>query len=333
MYTHNAQWWAAMPSLPINGRRRIMPKVPRWRLPKTPFRPIDAVAFRRRSSVPGTLRRARYTSLPMILRIVIRHLFFAAAAGLALWAYAMFGFRGLVIEAPYCVLCLAFGWALGLQGPSGLRCSAVIVALIAVDIGWASFRNTQPYQSISSFQLSVIPQRCTIKLSGVIPPDLPRQMRQKLEKYPRTRALILDSEGGSTYGIIETAELLRNRQVTTGVSAGHCNSACAFLWVTMKQRILMDGQRSLPPGFHAPYTYSPWGIVPHPAQRDAQVSYLRKIVKAREVFIDRAETFARGVDRIRRQDLQRLGIATVLMRGDDAEWHNFCDANPPRVLQ
>jgi hypothetical protein len=151
-------------------------------------------------------------------------------------------------------------------------------------------------------------------------------MRQKLEKYPRTRALILDSVGGSTYGIIETAELLRNKQVTTGISAGRCNSACAFLWVTMKQRIMMYGQSAIPPGFHAPYTYSLWGIVPHPAQRDAQISYLRNIVKVRQVFIDRAETFTTGVDRIQRRDLQRLGIATVLTRGDDAEFHNFCDS-------
>lgn len=261
----------------------------------------------------------------MIARIVIRHLCFAIAIGLAIWAYALFGFRGLVIESPYCVLITGFGMAIGLQAPSIVRAMAVLATLTVVTLGWVSFKESTVYASATGFSITADPYRCVLKISGTIPPDLPQQMEQKLKRFPQTRAVVLSSSGGSSYGVIKTADLLRNHPVTTAISAGQCDSACAFLWVTQKQRVLLHDPLIITPGFHAPYTLSPWGLIPYMAQRDAQIRYLKDTVKAPDSFIARAETFMDGVDRMRPAELRKLGIPTLMMNRADLLQHDFCD--------
>lgn len=261
----------------------------------------------------------------MIARIVLRHLCFAIALGLAIWAYQSFGFRGLVIEAPYCFLMLGFGIAIGLQAPSIVRAATALATLAAVTLGWFAFKQTSSYTSLTSFSITADPYRCVLRINGVIPPDLPQQLEQKLQRFPQTRAIVLNSSGGSSYGIIETADLLRNHPITTAISAGQCDSACAFLWVTQKQRVLLHDPLIITPGFHAPYTLSPWGPIPYIEQRNAQISYLRNTVKANDSFINRAEALIHGVDRIRPAELRQLGISTLLMRRSDINQHNFCE--------
>lgn len=267
----------------------------------------------------------------MIARIVIRHLCFAVAIALAIWAYQSFGFRGLVIEAPYCALVIGFGIAIGLQAPSIVRAFTVLVTLTLVTLGWSTFKQTPTYASATSFTITADPYRCVLRLNGMIPPDLPTQLESKLKRFPQSRAIVLNSSGGSSYGIIETADLLRNHPITTVISSGQCDSACAFLWVTQKQRVLLIDPLIITPGFHAPYTLSPWGPIPYLEQRNAQISYLRNTVKAQDSFIDRAEAFMTGVDRIRPADLRKLGIPTLLMRRSEMNRHNFCD--PDLALQ
>lgn len=261
----------------------------------------------------------------MIARIIIRHLCFAIAIGLAIWAYESFGFRGLVIEAPYCVLMIGFGIAIGLETPSIVRAFAVLATLIVVSMSWAAFKKTPSYISATSFSITADPYRCVLRLNGTIPPDLPTQLEKKLKRFPQTRAIVLNSSGGSSYGVIESADILRKHPVTTVISAGQCDSACAFLWVTQKQRVLLNDPLIITPGFHAPYTLSPWGVIPHLEQRDAQISYLKNTVKAKDSFIDRAEALMSGVDRIQPSELRKLGIATRLMQRSDVHRHNFCD--------
>lgn len=261
----------------------------------------------------------------MIARIIIRHLCFAIALGLAIWAYESFGFRGLVIEAPYCALMIGFGIAIGLQAPSIVRAFTVLATLTIVTLSWISFKQTTAYASATGFSITADPYRCVLRLSGTIPPDLPQQLTQKLNRFPQTRAIVLSSSGGSSYGVIETADLLRNHPITTAISAGQCDSACAFLWVTQKQRVLLHDPLIITPGFHAPYTLSPWGFVPYLEQRNAQISYLKNTVKAPDTFIARAEAFMSGVDRIRPNELRKLGIPTQMMRRVDLYQHNFCD--------
>lgn len=261
----------------------------------------------------------------MITRIVIRHLCYAIALGLAIWAYESFGFRGLVIEAPYCILMIGFGLAIGLQVPSIVRALMILTTLSIVTLGWVTFKQTPLYTSTSNFSITADPYRCVIKLSGTIPPDLPQQLEQKLKRFPQTRAIVLNSSGGSSFGVIKSADLLRNHPITTAISAGQCDSACAFLWVTAKQRVLLQDPLIISPGFHAPYTLSPWGSIPYPEQRDEQISYLRDTVKIPDTFIKRAEVLMSGVDRIRPAELRRLGISTVLMNRVDLHRRNFCD--------
>ncbi|MES2490751.1 MAG: hypothetical protein V4607_13260 [Pseudomonadota bacterium] len=264
----------------------------------------------------------------MISRIVIRHLCFAIAIGLAIWAYQSFGFRGLVIEAPYCVLMIGFGIAIGLQAPSAVRSLTALSVLGTVCVGWFTFKQTQTYENLTSFSITADPYRCVLRLNGTIPPDLPQLLEQKLKRFPQTRAVILSSSGGSSYGVIQTADLLRNHPINTAISSGQCDSACAFLWVTQKQRILLQDPLIITPGFHAPYTLSPWGPIPYWEQRNAQVSYLRNTVKAKDSFIDRAEAFMHGVDRMRPSELRKLGISTQLMSRKDIHERNFCDPPP-----
>ncbi len=261
----------------------------------------------------------------MIVRIVLRHLCFAIALGLAIWAYESFGFRGLVIEAPYCLLMIGFGISIGLQAPSIVRALTVLTTLTLVTLGWATFKQTPAYASATGFSITADPYRCVMRLSGTIPPDLPQQLEQKLKRFPQTRAIVLNSSGGSSYGVIETADLLRKHPITTAISAGQCDSACAFLWVTQKQRVLLHDPLVITPGFHAPYTLSPWGVIPYLEQRDAQISYLKNTVKAPDSFINRAEAFMDGVDRMRPSELSKLGISTLMMRRVDLYQHNFCD--------
>lgn len=261
----------------------------------------------------------------MITRIIIRHLCYAVALGLAIWAYESFGFRGLVIEAPYCVLMVGFGIAIGLQAPSHVRALAVLATLTIVTLGWTTFKQTPLYASTSSFSITADPYRCVIRLSGTIPPDLPRQLEQKLKRFPQTRAIVLNSSGGSSYGVIRSADLLRKHPIDTAISAGQCDSACAFLWLTAKQRVLLHDPLIITPGFHAPYTLSPWGTIPYLEQREEQISYLRDTVKIPETFIKRAEILASGVDRIRPAELRKLGISTVLMNRLDLYRRSFCD--------
>lgn len=261
----------------------------------------------------------------MIVRIIIRHLCFAIAIGLAIWAYDSFGFRGLVIEAPYCIMMLGFGMAIGLQAPSIVRAMTVLATLTVVTLSWIAFKQTPQYASATGFSISADPYRCVMKISGTIPPDLPDQLEQKLQRFPQTRAIVLNSSGGSSYGLIQTAELLRKHQITTAVSSGQCDSACAFLWVTHKQRVLLHDPFIITPGFHAPYTLSPWGLIPYTEQRDAQISYLKNIVKTPDSFIARAEAYTNGVDRIRPADLRKLGISTSMMQRSDLLQHDFCN--------
>lgn len=261
----------------------------------------------------------------MITRIIIRHLCYAVALGLAIWAYASFGFRGLVIESPYCVLMIGFGIAIGLRAPSIVRAFTVLATLTIVTLGWMTFKESPLYASTSSFRITADPYRCVIRLSGTIPPDLPQQLEQKLNRFPQTRAIVLNSSGGSSYGVIRSADLLRNHPITTAISSGQCDSACAFLWLTAKQRVLMHDPLIITPGFHAPYTLSPWGSIPYLEQRDQQISYLRDTVKIPDTFIKRAEALMSGVDRIRPAELRKLGISTVLMNRADLHQHNFCD--------
>lgn len=261
----------------------------------------------------------------MIVRIVIRHLCFAIAIGLAIWAYESFGFRGLVTEAPYCALMIGFGIAIGLQAPSVVRAFTVLATLTIVTLSWATFKQTSTYVSATSFSITADPYRCVLRLNGTIPPDLPVQLEKKLKRFPQTRAIVLNSSGGSSYGIIETADLLRNHPITTVISSGQCDSACAFLWVTQKQRVLLNDPLIITPGFHAPYTLSPWGPIPYLEQRNAQIDYLKNTVKTKDGFINRAEAFMTGVDRIRPSELKKLGIPTLLMRRSDVNQHNFCE--------
>lgn len=261
----------------------------------------------------------------MITRIIIRHLCYAVALGLAIWAYESFGFRGLVIEAPYCVLMIGFGIAIGMQAPSIVRALTVLATLTIVTLGWVTFKQTPLYASTSSFSITADPYRCMIKLSGTIPPDLPQQLEQKLKRFPQTRAIVLNSSGGSSYGVIRTADLLRNHPVTTAISSGQCDSACAFLWVSAKQRVLLHDPLIITPGFHAPYTLSPWGSIPYLEQREEQISYLKNTVKVPETFIARAEVLMSGVDRIRPTELRKLGVSTLLMKRVDLYQRNFCD--------
>jgi hypothetical protein len=261
----------------------------------------------------------------MITRIIIRHLCFAIALGLAIWAYASFGFRGLVIEAPYCVLMIGFGIAIGLQAPSIVRALTVLATLTTVTLGWAAFKQTPLYASSTNFSITADPYRCVLNLSGTIPPDLPQQLEQKLKRFPQTRAIVLNSSGGSSYGVIKTADLLRNHPITTAISAGQCDSACAFLWVTQKQRVLLHDPLIITPGFHAPYALSPWGSIPYLEQRNEQISYLKNTVKVPDTFINRAEAFMDGVDRMRPGELRKLGISTLTMKRVDAYRHSFCD--------
>ena len=260
----------------------------------------------------------------MIARLVIRHLCFAVALGLGVWAYQSFGFRGLVIEAPYCVLMLGFGIAIGLHAPSAVRAMTALVTIALVAGGWFAFKQTGGYDSLTGFSITADPYRCTLRLNGTIPPDLPRQLEQKLQRFPQTRAIILNSSGGSSLGVIDAAELLRKHAITTAISAGQCDSACAFLWVAQKQRVLLHDPFVITPGFHAPYTLSPWGLIPLPGQRRAQIDYLRDTVKVPGRFIQRAEAFLSGVDRMRPGELKRLGVAIRLMPRSELDRSNFC---------
>ncbi|TXI89914.1 MAG: hypothetical protein E6Q40_01620 [Cupriavidus sp.] len=261
----------------------------------------------------------------MIARIIIRHLCFAAALLLAIMAYESFGFRGLVIEAPYCVLMIGFGIAIGLQAPSIVRALAILSTLTVVALGWLGFKQTTAYANATGFSITADPYRCVMQISGTIPPDLPEQLETKLKRFPQTRAIVLNSSGGSSYGVIKTADLLRKHPVTTAISSGQCDSACAFLWVTQKQRVLLNDPLVITPGFHAPYTLSPWGVMPYLEQRNAQIRYLKDTVKAPDTFIARAEAFMGGVDRMRPAELRKLGITTSLMKRSEMTGRSFCE--------
>lgn len=264
----------------------------------------------------------------MITRIVIRHLCFAIAIGLAIWSYQSFGFRGLVIEAPYCVLMIGFGIAIGLQAPSTVRVLTALASLAIVGFGWNAFKQTPAYANLNSFSITADPYRCVIRINGIIPPDLPQQLEKKLQRFPQTRAITLSSSGGSSIGVMKAAELLRNHPINTAIALGQCDSACAFLWVTQKERVLVKAPLIITPGFHAPYAFSPWGPIPDLAERNAQIVYLKNTINLSPSFIIRAETYLNGVDRISAKELNKLGIKTLLMKDWEIQRRNYCGELP-----
>ncbi|HZP12801.1 MAG TPA: hypothetical protein VFB36_10300, partial [Nevskiaceae bacterium] len=166
---------------------------------------------------------------------------------------------------------------------------------------------------------------CTVAISGDLTDQLYRRLRSALDEHPQTRAVLLDSAGGSALAITQVARLLRDRGVRTAVMHDQCDSACAFLWASAPRRIIAGPARTLAPGFHAPHIALPgFGTLRAVVQDHQQRAYLES-AGLPENFVGWAYAPVESLWRPDAQALGAIGVATEFVSTRFPEKLSFCD--------
>jgi hypothetical protein len=173
-------------------------------------------------------------------------------------------------------------------------------------------------------QISADDARCALSLRGDLGDELYPRTRLMLEAHPRTRAVLLNSAGGSALSITQVAELLHDRGVDTAVMYGQCDSACAFLWVSRPQRIIASATGTGAPGFHAPHVTLPWiGRIRALAQDQEQRDYLAA-AGLPPAFIGWAYVPLDSLWRPDARTLSSIGVGAKYVRTRFPEKLSFC---------
>jgi len=168
--------------------------------------------------------------------------------------------------------------------------------------------------------------RCTLAISGDLTDQLYQRMRSELTGHPRTRAVLLDSAGGSALAITQVARLMHDRGVHIAVMHDQCDSACAFLWASAPRRIIAGPQRTLAPGFHAPHIALPAiGTLRAVVQDRQQRAYLESVGLPAS-FIGWAYAPVESLWRPDAQALNAIGVAAEFVSTRFPEKLSFCDA-------
>ncbi len=212
----------------------------------------------------------------------------------------------------------------GLQRWSGALVS--LLASGAIAVGAISARSANDAEAKVPMGIQASDSLCWVSVNGDLTTDLYRLLREALTEHPRTRAILLNSAGGSALSLGRVAALLQERGVNTAVMHDQCDSACAFLWTAAPHRIIAATRASTGVGFHAPHVVVPWvGPVRAIVQDQAQ----REQLKARglpEPFIDWAYASVGDVWRPDARQLNLLGVETRLVKTAHPETLNFCEA-------
>lgn len=166
--------------------------------------------------------------------------------------------------------------------------------------------------------------RCTLAISGDLTDQLYQRVRSTLDAHADLRAVLLDSAGGSALAITRVADLLRSRGIDTSVMHDQCDSACAFLWVTARRRIIASPSPTLAPGFHAPHVAVPgFGTLRAVVQDRQQRAYLRS-AGLPDDFIGWAYATVETLWRPDARALDAIGVSASLVRTRSPETLSFC---------
>ena len=226
---------------------------------------------------------------------------------------------GLLVVTACASVILGYGMR-GWGGPAMGLASLVAIFLA----GFAARSATQAAQL--PLQIKADDARCTLAISGDLTDQLYQRMRSALTEHPRTRAVLLDSAGGSALAITRVADLLRSRGIDTAVMHDQCDSACAFLWATASRRIIAGPQRTLAPGFHAPHIALPGlGAMRAVVQDRQQRAYLESVGLPAN-FVGWAYAPVTSLWRPDAQALSAIGVTTEFVNTRFPEKLSFCDA-------
>lgn len=88
----------------------------------------------------------------------------------------------------------------------------------------------------------------TLELKGTLSAGVADRFEEMIDAAPKTRTVVLDSDGGRIFEALRMAELIRERGLDTRVEQ-HCASACTFLLMAGKDR---SAHRFAQVGFHQP---------------------------------------------------------------------------------
>lgn len=224
---------------------------------------------------------------------------------------------GLLVVTACASVILGYGMR-GWGGPAMGFASLVAIFLA----GFAARSATQAPQL--PLEIKADDARCTLAISGDLTDQLYQRMRRALTEHPRTRAVLLDSAGGSALAITQVARLLRERGVDTAVMHDQCDSACAFLWATAPRRIIAGPQRTLAPGFHAPHIALPGlGAMRAVVQDRQQRAYLRS-AGLPDDFIGWAYATVETLWRPDARALDAIGVSASFVRTRSPETLSFC---------
>jgi hypothetical protein len=237
-----------------------------------------------------------FIAVPVALPIVVSGLLLVTACGSVILGHGMRGWTG-----------SALGFA---------SLGAILIA------GFAARSASQTPQL--PLQVAADEERCTLSVSGDLTDQLYPRLRAVLDAYPNSRAVLLNSAGGSALAITRVASLLRDRGVDTAVMHDQCDSACAFLWASARRRIIAGPSPMLAPGFHAPHVALPWlGTLRAVVQDRQQRSYLERAGLPGD-FIGWAYAPMESLWRPDAQALSQMGVATQFLRTRSPEKLAFC---------
>jgi hypothetical protein len=105
-------------------------------------------------------------------------------------------------------------------------------------------------------RIASVPSGHALRVDGRFGPDLAARVRERLDRQPDTRVLLVSSPGGLRWQALQLAELVNARGITVRI-AGRCASACALLWAAADAREMTAGSRL---GLHRSRLGTPWPL-------------------------------------------------------------------------
>lgn len=91
-------------------------------------------------------------------------------------------------------------------------------------------------------RIESMPSARVLRVDGRFGPDLAARVRERLDRHPDTRVLLVSSPGGVRWQALKLAHLVNERGIAVRAT-GSCASACALLWAAADARELAAGAR------------------------------------------------------------------------------------------
>jgi hypothetical protein len=222
------------------------------------------------------------------------------------------------------VLMCCGGWIAAYSLRRSVSALVMVVSLASLIAAMLAARSAATQCTSLPLTIEANDRTCVVSVSGDFANNLYRDLQRTLDAHPGSRAVLLDSAGGSALAITHVAGLLRDHGVDTAIMHDQCDSACAFLWASVPRRIIAGPRSTLAPGFHAPHIALPWlGVFRATVQDHQQRAYLRS-VGLPDDFIGWAYTPVGALWRPDVKTLNHIGVPAEFVSTRSPEKLSFC---------